>query len=136
MKGCNVILIYDKKEENVLMCHRRKDPYKGLLNLIGGKIEQDETSMDAAYRELYEETGIQKKDVRLVHLMDFTYYLDDITLEVYVGKLYEDIEVYGEENELCWISKNENFYDMDRFAGEGNIAHMMNKVDHELLKNR
>mgnify|MGYP002509000193 CR=1 FL=1 len=49
------------------------DPYKGLINFVGGKIEPNENGEDAAYRELLEETGITRSDISLVHLMDFTY---------------------------------------------------------------
>ena len=36
MKKLNVIIVYDKNEENILMCKRSKEPYKGLFNLVGG----------------------------------------------------------------------------------------------------
>ena len=68
---------------NLLMCRRRKDPYKGLLNLVGGKIEPGEDGLGAAYRELQEETAISRDDIELFHLMDYTYYYQDFRLEVY-----------------------------------------------------
>ena len=40
------------------MCHRQKPPYQGLYNLVGGKAEDGEDGLHAAYRELREETGI------------------------------------------------------------------------------
>lgn len=52
----NVILVYNKSEDKILMCKREKDPYKGKLNLVGGKVEKDESELEAAYRELKEET--------------------------------------------------------------------------------
>ena len=61
----------------------------GMWNSVGGKIEKGENGLEAAYRELYEETSITKNDVNLVHLMDFTYHLDNCYVEVYVGKLLE-----------------------------------------------
>lgn len=39
MKELNIILAYDKNKENILMCKRVKEPYKGKFNLVGGKIE-------------------------------------------------------------------------------------------------
>ena len=33
-------------------------------------------------------------------------------------------EVSGDENELLWLDVNGNFFDMSRFAGEGNIGHI------------
>lgn len=56
------------------MCRRRKEPYSKLYNLVGGKIEDGESGDAAAYRELFEETSITRRDVTLVHLMDLTYY--------------------------------------------------------------
>ena len=129
MQGYNIIIIFNKNEDKILMCKRTKDPYKGLLNFPGGKIEKSETGIDAAYRELKEETSISVKDVFLTHLMDFTYYMQDIYLEVYVGKLDEEIEVFGTENKLVWESIHNNFFNYNKYAGEGNIGHIMLNIE-------
>lgn len=126
MRGLNLIAVFDNKTDKVLMCRRRKDPYKGLLNFVGGKIEENETGIDAAYRELFEETRINKEDIKLYHLMDFTYHFQDFYMEVYVGKLKREIEVFGEENELCWQDLDMDFADKNIFAGNGNLGHIMN----------
>ena len=68
LKKLNVILVYNKSEDKILMCKRAKEPYKGKYNLVGGKVE-----------------------------------------------------------------KNENFFDLDKFAGEGNIGHMLQQA--EIYKN-
>ena len=64
------------------MCKRKKDPYKGLANFVGGKIEKNENGLDAAYRELEEETTITKDDIMLLHIMDFTYYIETLKGEL------------------------------------------------------
>lgn len=107
---------------------KKKDPYQGLSNFVGGKIEKGENSVNAAYRELYEETSITKDDITLVHLMDFTYHLDNIYVEVWVGNLNKDIDPKGDENKLFWSSLDHNFFDMNLYAGEGNIGHMLEHV--------
>jgi len=123
MQGFNVIWVFNPTADKVLMCKRRKEPYKGLYNLVGGKIDPNEDGFAAAYRELREETGII--DIALVHVMDFTYFLhDSCVLEVYAGKLKHNPDVYGDEKELTWIDTQENLFDMNRFAGEGNIGHI------------
>jgi len=124
----NVIAAFDSTCEHVLMCKRRKNPYKGLYNLVGGKIENCEDGLSAAYRELEEETGVSKNDIILTHLMDFTYYLASIKVEVYVGRLNKEFAVYGDENDLEWQGINQNFFDVSRFAGEGNIGHIMEHI--------
>ena len=123
MQGLNVIWVFNQASDKVLMCKRHKNPYKGLYNMVGGKIEQGEDGLAAACRELEEETGIT--GIKLTHLMDFTYYqADSCRVEVYVGKLTQDVPVQGDEKELVWLDLTENFFDMSRFAGEGNIGHI------------
>ena len=134
MKKLNVILVYNKEESKILMCKREKEPYKGKFNLVGGKLEKDEDELHAAYRELQEETGISKEDIMLTNIMNFQYKMIDMELEVYAGKLNKDVVLIEELNKLYWIDKNENFFDIDKFAGEGNIGHMVQQV--EIYKNR
>lgn len=128
MQGYNCIAIINKNDDKWLMCRRKKNPYKGLLNLVGGKIEDGEDYLSAAYRELFEETGISDKDISLLHIMDFNYPLDDCFVQLYAGKLKKDIQVFGDENELIWIDINENFFDIHKYAGEGNIGHMLEHI--------
>ncbi len=129
MKKLNVIIVYDKTEEKILMCKREKEPYKGLFNLVGGKLEKDEEEYTAAYRELQEETGISSNDIKLTHIMNMEYKLKDIELQIFAGKLNKDVEVIEEVNKLYWLSKNENYFDITKFAGEGNIGHMIEQVN-------
>jgi 8-oxo-dGTP diphosphatase len=128
MQGYNVLMVYNKDMTQLLMCKRLKNPYKGLNNLIGGKIESGESGIEAAYRELSEETSISKDEVTLYHLMDYKYYFQNCYVEVYVGKLKRDVVISGDENELYWSDLNQDFFDMTQFAGEGNIGHMIEQV--------
>ena len=129
MQGYNLIVVFDEKSEKMLMCKRKKDPYKGLLNFVGGKIEPNEEGMHAAYRELEEETAITRNDITLTHLMDFHYYVDDCYVEVYVGQLKRQVTVAGSENELLWSDLEHDFFDPAVYAGEGNIGHIMMHVE-------
>ncbi|MCM1541369.1 MAG: NUDIX hydrolase [Blautia sp.] len=128
MQGYNVIVVYSQEEDRLLLCRRRHDPYQGLSNFVGGKIEAGEDGMTAAYRELEEETSITPEDIRLTHFMDFTYYVEGCYVEMYVGKLNKPVEVSGEENELYWSGTDCDFFDMKKYAGEGNMGHMIELV--------
>ncbi len=135
MVGLNICAVFTPERDKVLMCLRRKNPYKGKYNLPGGHIEAGENPMDAAYRELFEETAISREDVELTHLMDFVYhhhiYGDErgILLEAYFGILRHNVEVYGEENDLYWMPMTENFFDSDKFGGDGNLGHLFLTID-------
>lgn len=129
MQGYNLIAVFHKDTDKWLMCRRKKEPYKGLSNLVGGKIEPGEDGMDAAYRELEEETSIKREDINLTHLMDFSYPLDDCYVEVYVGRLKREVEVSGDENTLYWSGFEHNFFDSSRYAGEGNIGHILEHIE-------
>ena len=129
MKKLNVILVYNKAEDKILMCKREKEPYKGKFNLVGGKVKENEDELHAAYRELQEETGITNRDITLTHIMNFQYKILEMELEVYVGKLNKDVNLVEEVNKLYWVDKTENFFDIDKFAGEGNIGHMVKQVE-------
>lgn len=129
MQGYNCIMVYDQSGKNILFCKRRKNPYLGLFNLVGGKIETGENGFDAAYRELEEETSISGKDIELHHMMDFQYYNQNCYVEVYAGQLKkQEIELKEEIHPLYWLDANQNFFDYTKFAGEGNIGHMVEIV--------
>ena len=129
MLGYNAIVVFNKETDKMLMCKRRHNPYKGLSNFVGGKIEENENGLDAAYSELEEETTITKNDIILSHLMDFTYHLGNCYLEVYVENLNKLIDVSGDENDLYWSTLDHNFFDATQYAGEGNIGHIMMHVE-------
>ena len=128
MTGYNLIVVLDAGEKNVLLCRRIKEPYLGLYNFIGGHIEQDETSEDAAYRELFEETAIDRGMICLTHMMDLTYYNQDCYVEVWVGTLRCAFVPHGDENPLIWADAGGNFFDMTKYAGEGNMGHIMEQL--------
>ena len=93
MKKYNVIVVFDKDLNKTLMCKRTKEPYKGMFNLVGGKIERENDGLNEAYREL-------NKAVNLIE----------------------------EVNKLEWVSINDNFFDMNKYAGEGNIGHIIEEI--------
>lgn len=131
----NLVFVLNKEKNHVLMCLREKDPYKGLYNLIGGKIEKNETHLESAYRELLEETNISKDDITLVPFIDYKWHTFDMSMDVFIGRLNKEVKLIEEVNKLYWMPLEENFFDMNKFAGEGNIGHMMEiyKLNKEIV---
>jgi hydrolase, NUDIX family len=128
MKKYNVIVILDKDMKNTLMCKRTKEPYMGMYNLVGGKIEKDNDGINEAYRELVEETNISKEDTNLINFMNIEYVSMNKVLEVYFGILNKEVKLIEEVNKLEWVSIEDNFFDMNKYAGEGNIGHIIEEI--------
>ena len=134
MKKMNVIVIFDKNLKKTLMCKRTKEPYMGMYNLVGGKIEKENDGLNEAYRELVEETNIKKEDVDLIYFMNLTYVKWDKKLEVYYGILNKEVTLVEEVNKLEWVSINDNFFNMNKYAGEGNIGHIIEEIKIDISK--
>lgn len=128
MKKYNVVVVFDKNLENTLMCKRTKEPYKGMYNLVGGKIEKENDGLNEAYRELYEETNISNEDISLEHFMNIEYISFDKMIEVYYGILNKEVQLIEEVNKLEWVKIDDDFFDMNRYAGEGNIGHIIEEI--------
>ena len=125
MDSYNLIMVLNKEETKALMCLRSKNPYKGLYNLVGGKIDEGEDDLDSAYRELFEETGIDQTSIKLLPFIDFTWHTVNMEMKVFIGRINKEVKLIEEIHRLYWLSIDENFFDMTKFAGEGNIGHMI-----------
>ena len=132
MKKYNVIVVFGKDLNKTLMCKRMKEPYKGMFNLVGGKIDKENDGLNEAYRELKEETNINCDDISLIHFMNIEYITMDKSIEVYYGILNKDVCLVEEVNKLEWVDINDNFFDMNKYAGEGNIGHIIEEIKIEL----
>ena len=54
----------------ILLIRRKKPPYQGMWALPGGFVEINETLLEAACRELQEETNIHFADLEQFHVFD------------------------------------------------------------------
>ena len=128
MKKYSVIVVFDKNMENTLMCKRAKEPYLGMYNLVGGKIEKENDGLNEAYRELFEETNIRKDDINLMHFMNIEYRTMNKLLEVYYGTLNKEVNLIEEVNKLEWVLIDDDFFNMNKYAGEGIIGHIIEEI--------
>ena len=128
MKKLNLIVVFNTSLDNVLFCIRAKEPYKGLYNFVGGKVEENESNDNAAYRELFEETGISNQDIELEHFMDLNYFKYGNNIQVYYGILKHEVNLVEEKNKLEWVAINEELLDNSKFAGNYNIPHIIRTI--------
>lgn len=128
MRKLNLIVVFNKDLSKTLFCIRTKEPYKGLYNFVGGKVEENESDYEAAYRELFEETGIGKIDIELDYFMDLNYYKYENNIQVFYGILKQDINLIEEKNKLEWITINDELLNNEKFAGNYNIPHIITQI--------
>lgn len=131
MRTVNIIIVYNVEKTKLLMCLRQKPPYQGLYNFVGGKVEPEESILESCYRELEEETGITNQQINLHHAMTFQYHFLEYQLAIAVGEIDEGVSLRAEKHPLTWISVTENFEDRKRFAGDGNIQHMIDVLKYQ-----
>ena len=123
MKRLNLIVVFNKDLTKVLFCIRAKEPYKGLYNFVGGKVEENEPN-----DELFEETGISSNEIELDHFMDLNYFKYENNLQVYYGILKNEVTLVEEKNKLEWVTINEELLNNEKFAGNYNIPHIIKQI--------
>lgn len=63
VKKYTVIPLLNADGSKVLLLKKDRTAFAGMLNGIGGKIEDNETPEEGAYRELLEEAGLRPEDI-------------------------------------------------------------------------
>ena len=112
-----VTLCFVKKDNKILMINRNKSPFMGMWNALGGHLEKDETPLNCAIREVYEEGKIKIDDAKLISISTWNY--DDDEIYVYVTELPEnfDLTIYPikidegiiDFKEIDWIICPKNY---------------------------
>lgn len=72
-KQYTVVLVHTPA--GVVLINRKKVPYIGLWNGLGGKFEAGESALDCAQREVFEESGLKIHDAKVCGIVHW--YVDD-----------------------------------------------------------
>ena len=121
LRKLNLIVVFNEDESKCLFCIRAKEPYKGLYNFVGGQVEEGETNDEAAYRELFEETGISREDIELDHFMDLNYFKYGNNLQVYYGTIKHEVTLVEEKNKLEWVVLDDSLLDNNKFSATNTV---------------
>lgn len=136
-KAYTVNFLFTSNGEEVLLIRKNKTTFKGKLNGIGGEIEENETPICGAIREIKEETGATLNADELHWLGTLTLPFDSKTaqnnqciLHYYCGVVDKNkvSQQPGETEKLIWMPTieviNANALDV-RFAGDGDVSYMV-----------
>lgn len=134
----SVILLFSENGSKILLQKKDRTDFKGMLNGVGGKVEDGEKPLDGALRELMEETTLKKDD-----LLSFQW-IGRLTLPIQCDKVHADknpdlwfyagivkdgVEVKHNDNE----TEDVNWYPLDKnipitnksLAGDGNLTYFI-----------
>ena len=106
----NMCMIYDREKDKILVLDKvKKYGWEG-LTFVGGHVEKGEVLYDSCVREVFEETGLKVKNLKLkgtvtwvaesndTRELGFLYYTEDFS-----GNLIED----NVEGKLFWMGIEE-----------------------------
>ena len=106
----NMCMIYDRENDKILVLDKvKKHGWEG-LTFVGGHVEDGEVLYDSCVREVFEETGLTVKNLKLKGTVSW---IDEIKAKRELGFLYYTEDFSGEliennvEGTLSWIGIDE-----------------------------
>ena len=93
-----------KRQDELLVCRRAKEPAKDTLDLPGGFIDMNETGEEGVAREVEEETGLKVKKA--------TYLFSLPNIYIYSGFPVHTLDMFF----LCQVENTSHFEAMDDVA--------------------
>jgi 8-oxo-dGTP diphosphatase/2-hydroxy-dATP diphosphatase len=101
------------KDNKVLLGMKKRGFGAGHWNGFGGKLMDEESIIDAAMREIKEESGIVPTEINKVGILDFEFENDPKILEVHIflATKFDGEPVETEEMRPKWFEKTQIPYD-------------------------
>lgn len=106
----NMCMIYDRENDKILVLDKvKKHGWEG-LTFVGGHVEEGEVLYDSCVREVFEETGLTVKNLKLKGTVSW---IDEIKDKRELGFLYYTEDFSGEliennvEGTLSWFGIDE-----------------------------
>ncbi|KAI9031605.1 NUDIX hydrolase domain-like protein [Phycomyces nitens] len=112
-KPFTLVFALDGPHQKILLGMKKRGFGMNKYNGFGGKLEPGETIEEAAYRELWEESTINAKDMTKVGINLFSFENNPVAMEVhvYVVTAYDGTPTETEEMRPEWFSYDNIPYD-------------------------
>ena len=106
-----VVFCYVVKNNEVLLIKRNMPPDKNKYTVIGGKKEREEDLVTACKREVYEETGLILRNVRLRGVINFIIegYSFETLAFYFMSDDFSGEPVSTDEGELEWCNIDDSY---------------------------
>ena len=104
-----VAQVYVKKENKILMVQENKVGKKGKWNMPAGKLDNNESVIEAAIRETKEETGIDVDVKGLIAIQETVSSLGQLIILYFLGE-YKSGEIAFDNEEIAdvkWMTEEE-----------------------------
>ena len=120
----NMCMIYDRENDKILVLDKvKKHGWEG-LTFVGGHVEEGEVLYDSCVREVFEETGLTVKNLKLKGTVSW---IDEIKDKRELGFLYYTEDFSGEliennvEGTLSWFG-------IDEFRNANGKSYSIDKI--------
>jgi 8-oxo-dGTP diphosphatase len=118
--GTGLAILRDGK---LLLYRRTRPPEAGHWNIVGGKVDHMEQSMDAARREAEEESGL---DIGMLEFLTISEQIFDTDRHHWISIVYQTTDISGEARvmepeklpEFGWFALDDLPEPLSRFAAD------------------
>lgn len=129
-----VAQVYLKKDNKILMVQENKEGKKGKWNMPAGKLEENESIIEAAIREMKEETNLNINITGLIAIQESITELGQLLILYFKGE-YISGNIEFNENEISqvrWMTKEEiENLDKNSIRGSETIDSILSLADQE-----
>ena len=127
-------MVYD--EHKILLQNRVKDDWKG-YTFPGGHVEKGESFVEAAIREIKEETGLAIKDLQLCGIKQFPIDNGRYIVLLYKTSQYEGHLISSKEGEMKWVDRRnlnnielvDDFMELLQVMDQDNLSEFQYKIE-------
>ncbi len=128
------ILIFESKNDNKVLFLKRShnlEFHKGEVCFPGGSYEKnDEDLLATAFREVEEETGIKKEEIKLLTFLDQEITRTGFTIRPFIGLIRKEVQIKVDNKEIDEFFK----LSINELRNNKNIRNYYHLVNSNLIK--